>query len=659
MTDIDDGALFDIPLEVSPTENSDDLRAFVDFANICGKDPSPPEELPFDSVPREKLNSVARSHEQVLPRNSAEKNSLKVPERLICRPWILQLAQECIREQRAAIYMPSPLSCLPSLSIVMHTLLSRIDEDVRVLVFCLGNPNLPLSINNYFTEVFGDQYHVAACNQWRPSGVNGEHDDEREFWNNLATSRILVTNSVQDVEIGPSFSVLLVFFDCAAEFTDKTLVSQIVNMFSESSSWADVQQMVFIAPYLSHVSCADFHVHSQPLMKSLYIGKAIFCDSAHEEVNTALILSRPENLLLVPSRTASNALRIIDRTAQPLMDFVSGPDESRSDRQECAERNTLKSMTPSFLESRIVHTMKSADEQQQKALMELHTLRHARSYALYDGAHAAISYLKTAVVRLKEDAPERLRKVLGALEKESDEEQGSEKAYHPVVKAMRKLLISEKLKMKNEEREVTRLWMCQRFSPLVITESEVMMSGLINGLEDTVAHENAQRGETAICLLESLRSEQVQVYSQHHFFHRYSHVLFISEDRTGQDALGRLPASILNIWYAGGLRLVHISVDESRDTEQAITEGLAWYEEMRKKVVREHGNFDDAQGFITTTLLCPPVEKPTQRHGTCEVINVDGDMAMPDEVVEEICPRRCLSSGSPKVIFLRMRLMQI
>lgn len=619
--------LFDILMEEDKTGMDNDLDGFL---GLMDKEPEPAAS----KGPAGTLSQIPDAQKDDTSQDSVEDLCLKVPSRILCRPWMLQLAQNCIRERHASIYLPSPLSCLPSLCIVLHTLLNKIDEDYRVLIFCLGNPNLPASIEKYIRHNLSMDYSIDSFLRTTMPKSTAAREAS-------AKSRIFVTDCTEAVE-AEACSIMIVLLDCSEDVNGKSHLAKRMELFMENSSPARFANnyMNIVAPYQTSNSCADFHIHAEKLTRMLRIGKSIFCDARFEEIGTCLSLLKHESLILVPSRTASNALRIIDAVAEPLI---------KSALQ--SKRKNLKSILPSVLETHVGMAMNRGDSVLQQSLMALHTLRHARSYALYDGAIAALSYLQTADDNTSWD----LSDFVKALDKEAEEEEMSERRYHPIIIALRKLLVKEKEKMSIEKRAVTSLWVCKSFSPLIITESEVMFSGILSGIGNVVGYGEAKPGDVSLCLLESLlRADQQQSLKQ--IAHRHSHIIFIGEDRTGPDALGRLPPAILNVWYAGALRLVQVIIDEYRQMEQRILRGISWYERSQDRVLQLLATTQDTHGFITTTLLCPAVEPLPAAKNDEEVMDlIDGGLAVARKGVE--LPNRFSPSPNEKLRFSESDVM--
>lgn len=518
--------------------------------------------------------------------------AVDAPDALICPSWALELAQRCLVIERAAIFIPPPLSVLPSIAIVTSSFLAAAQQNHRVLMVCLGSAEMAEYLRLYFEDVFQGDYHIEI--ELRECLNKDGHGEELEAVGLRTTqaARLLITRDFHAASQG-AFSCLFVLCQSDLEVAPRRqAASRSQKMpISINVDWNQFN-CVFVAPYPTCTNLTAYGMQVESLCSQLHVPHAVMLDEAKEDVQASVFLSRPDSVFLVPTQDAQVSLRIIDQAAVPLIARLWHDNELLSNVgrvRDFIEGNSppsLRDLAPNDIEKMLRRKAGEEPPGCQVLLEFLYALRHARSYALNDGIGTAIAYLRQLLTA--HTGQHDFEQLIASLQEiENRSKSDLQATRHPIVPPIIRILASEREKMNEEPRAVAGTRLCKNFRPLIITDSLQGAEGLLSGLPAATDILECTKDDIAICNRErlegntkgrkrALRNDGADLYRS------FSIILYVLDGRGGKEVLNKLPRGILQLSHAGSLKLISVMVDESRILERVAQENVALHLSFRK-----------------------------------------------------------------------------
>lgn len=534
----------------------------------------------LDSQMQQHFNSASEARESQLEQNPSghprsplaysREVEFHTPHNAMCSPWSLKVAEFCIRVmKRGTVFLPPPLSILPSLAAIAHSYTSASLCDYRVLIVCEANTQMISTLQGYLDSIYDGTISIEIVRR-----------RDRESYPTLASlsftlARVVIIDSF-DFDIIPDFAVLLILGPGTQSLFSVAEGPPIHNrgVPSHLSSWTAIPS-ILILPYHQCNGVESYLSRATLLASLLGIDEALVVDESDDVLISAL-LSRPDFIFLVPSREVFEFLGILEIHASDYLPVYNRLlQQNQGFFHTKLEANRLSDIRLDIIEAILL----AGDHERQKlddALGILLALRQTRSYALQDGNRIAVEFLKHYVQEVSASSSDVFQPLFDKVQEKGLINTDVDKGFHPMTFPLKKSLDEMGLAMRKEAPSLRRVHRHHVFRPLIITNSSEACDAFLKEIPGAVDICEAQDEEVGICVSRDLqanggRKQTLDGYARNarEAIPEFSHVLHILDDRKPVAPAEVLPPELLQSAICGKTRLVTVAVDESRSLDIA------------------------------------------------------------------------------------------
>lgn len=508
------------------------------------------------------------------------RTSLKPLNNLVCSPWNLKIAEFCIQKMtRGVVFLPPPLSSFPSVALIVHSFISETLCDSRVVIICEPETEMPLALQGYLNFLFEERISIQTIRRCQRARFPAPASLAKTL------SRIVILDSFDFTDIS-GFSLLLVLgpgttslpaLACARRGQQNAVSSSV-------GAWTVIPS-ILIFPHHACNPVQDFLSEATRLASALHVDEALFIDDV-DDVHLSVLLSRPDFVFLVPSRETLEVVSTLEAYASShLQRYELALREVQNDSVCYCNVDSLNDVKLDVLEMHLTRECALVDEQHETFEI-LFALKQARSYALYDGVQTAIDYLNHNARTATMGAATVLKSLLSEIQKRTSSDSSVQSKIHPMTAALKSSLDVMKKQDDEEAPSLRSIHRREKFRPLIIAHSKEAYDGLLRAMPGASDILDA-KGLVAVCENRHLRitertDRRLSAYKKavQREITQFSHVILVLDDRTTATSCELIPPKLLESVHAGKIRLVTITVDESRTLEHLWSQNESLYSIM-------------------------------------------------------------------------------
>lgn len=516
------------------------------------------------SLPQDRDDDEARRVRNLNYQPKDSEVRLQAPENMVCSSSSLQIAEYCLQHlKRGVVFVPPPLSLLPTLAAVANSFLSATLCDHRVVIICEPNTDTVARVASYLEFTCGGSVSIDT--------VRRMDCDQLPRLASLAqkTARIVILDSFA-FKVPPAFALLIVLGPDAPLWnsTSPGMSASGTDWSTSVSNWKTIAS-ILVLPYHPRDTLIAYSQKAKRLASMLNLNQVLFVEE-RDDIHHLTLLSRPDYLYLVPPREVLDLIASLETHASSFFSTY----QRILDHENCTvlkgNVGRLQEVEVAVLEKLLSeetprqHGTNSTDD-----LEVLYCLRQARSFALYDGYDTAIEYIEHYSLQASSKA---MAVVQSILEEVHDPSRCADKTIlrsHPMTVALEKTFKKMEQDMLNHAPSLQSIHRRSHCRPLVITNSKEAYDGLMKSLANAKDVLEAGDGDVSLCELRHLSSgkgkkESTYEYQVYEAATKFSHVYHILDDRNRRSRNDLLPSHLLQYIHAGRTRLLTIAVDETR-----------------------------------------------------------------------------------------------
>lgn len=588
--------------------------------------------------------------------NRKKKMQLRAPGDLVCPGWSLKLAARCLFDlRRGIVFLPPPLSALPTIAVIVYSYLSESHADNRVIIICHGSAETKAKVCSYLKFTFAGQYSIDSIRRM----------DFEEFPRvaplTKSIARVVILDSFE-FSSSSDFSVLLVLGPGTASIFNVGMQNAEQDDFSAPplSHWA-LTPSVLIFPQHPFGSIRRYGAHCVELSQGLNVQEALFVDE-QDDVEHCLLLSRPDFLFLVPTREVSELLVVLETHASSHLPSYQGLLNRNKDiRHSQPHVRCLREVSIQLLEDILTDGENEEVAASIGSLEALFCLRQARSYALCDGFDTAVDYIVHYGNRASSTVLNYIHAFLQDVGRSADSAAQTDTQPHPMIGALQRVIQKMEEDLHNHPPSLRSIHRREKFRPLIVSSSKESFDGFMSGIRNSAEVLEAQDSDVAVCELRHVTCQKegkdamLEAETREKLI-EFSHVFHVMDDRNRDTASSFLPPHLMQCIFAGRTHLLTVAVDESRELERIWNRNEKLYHKLGnvlKNVDSQKGEdcymsifpFVDVVSTLNTILAdSEKIGRPT--------LNAPSDRALlnaPSERIQGDVPRRAQMSVPSRV----------
>lgn len=497
--------------------------------------------------------TVARSHVR-----------LKVPENLVCSPWTLKVADHCLRAlRRGIVFLPSPLSALPLITVLTNCYLSGSMRDQRVAVVCESSSDVTFGVHSYISSGFDKAVSFDTVRRSEyPSSPKRPSAKK-------ANGRVVIFDSF-DFSPGPGFTFLIVIINEPSFRSPPVSGSINASHTSLGPNWSRIPN-ILVVPLAGWVSLVSFLEMTGWLSVQLRLDRSLVLHET-DDVLSSVLLARPRAMFLVPSREAIELVEGLDSHSSAYLPVFDNARKARSLNSldgDAAATCTLKDVSVSLLQELLEGETLGAGAGTNQRLELLYNLRQARSYALHDGFEVALEFLRHCEKRAPPEALKILRTVVEQAEDGLPLVNGNRAQEHPMLAALIKSMRRSQSELRNEAPSLKSIHRRNSFQPLIVANSLEASRVFLTEIENTIQFGQSKREGIVVCWFQDLMEmSNLKGHDRNaavgEMLDSFSHVFHVADDREDVNPEVVLPPRLMQFVHAGRTHLLTIVVDETR-----------------------------------------------------------------------------------------------
>ena len=507
---------------------------------------------------------------------------LKVPDGLVCAPWVIELADQCIQTmERGSIFVPPPLSALPVVAVLTNSYLKHNVRDQRVVIVCESDTNATDCIREYLQRSLGESVSIDTIKKAEHDNVEGIAPLPH------TTARLVILDSFSFCFSIP-FSLLVAFITTPRRVFPKP--SQFREQLSECNvCWWSRIPAVILAPLEAGLQPYSERIHG--ISQELGVNDILWV-RAVDIVFDSIAISTPKAVYLAPPQQGTRILALLDTHAKLCIETYLNVANVQT-AHTVDETIGLKTVKLRLIKEAMRDTRTADNDGKHQRLELLYILRQARSFAIFDGLHIAVTYLR----HCRKQSNGHLVGVVNRILKDISDEYGKKatQVTHPILRPLKSILKEMEHSMLQDPPSLRSIHRRDSFRPLVVANSQETVDACLQGLQDAAPLPDATETSVAVCPLERLRiaSKKLGKNGLREKLEAFSHVFHIIDDRYDVPSDLLLPPSLLQQVHAGRTRLVTIAVDETRKLDGECELEKSWYHGLTKKL--EEGDFGNVE----------------------------------------------------------------
>lgn len=549
----------------NPGNENENKEVYLQTANDC-------------LIPHDYGKGRVNGAQQLNPVSDDSEICLRAPYNMVCSPSSLKIAEHCLQHlKRGVVFIPPPLSLLPTLAAVASSFLSVTLCDHRVVIVCEPDTDIVPRVASYLEFTYGGDVSVDTVRR-----------DECERLPRLASlakkmARIVIIDSFEFL-VPPGFALLIVLGPGTTSWSSisRNSPASETGVSRSVANWGTIPS-VLVLPYHPGNTLIGYSQKVNELATMLGLTEALFVED-RDDIHHLTLLSRPDVLFLVPPREVIELIATLETHASSYFSAYQNLRKHKNRGASLRGVRFLSEVSVLILERFLAEEPQPEGAGTVDDLDVLYSLRQARSYALYDGYETSIEYLEHYARRATSQTLTVLQSVLEEVRNFHYPTKKIVSQSHPMMAALENSFKRMEQDMLSQAPSLQSIHRRYQFRPLVITNSKEAYEGLMKSLEKANDILQAGQGDVALCELRHLSGTkgkktdyERQAYEASTDF---SHVYHVIDDRNRQSHNDLLPPHLLQYVHAGRTRLLTIAVDETRELESIYNDNEVLYGDL-------------------------------------------------------------------------------